>query len=156
VTARDTITVLLTPAADVTREGASLLARVRESDPEAPVRIVALGRAPEAVSADLVVPRDRLTRVLHAVGGDAISRRLADSPAGRLLNSLGPMHPGRVAWRSLRGSRQVRELLGRTRLLVAADDDSALPAWKAVRAGLVPEARFDPAAARVLASGSGV
>ncbi len=87
--------------------------------------------------------RSPLDRFLSAIGGDAIRSRFATFPLGRLLNSMGPLDPGRVFWRALRRNPTALEAVRASDAVYAADLAGVKSAWIAVRRGWVPEGRYD-------------
>ena len=147
------IAVLVGPLADHAPGGESLLQKAIAGEPETRIHVIAVDTSPANLRfrPAIVVP-DRLTRFLRRLGLEAWVRALAGSPAGRLINSIGPLDPGRVVWRSLRGDREARRLLEGSDLLIAADSTAVMAAWHARRRHWVGEARFDPRAREFLAA----
>jgi hypothetical protein len=145
MTESETVTVVVARPTAAKVVGESLVDRVLERNPRARIEVIGvdlhLAAPPESY---LAVPPDGCTRMLRRLGAQAIYRRLAQSPAGRMLNSIGPLDPGRVTWRSIRRHPDARTWISRADLLIASDDASAMTAWHARRRGWVPDARFDP------------
>jgi hypothetical protein len=92
-------------------------------------------------------PVSALDRALRAVGAPALRDRLARSPAGRLLNSLGPVDAGRVFWRSLRLRPDALALTGPDVIVVAGDLAATRAAWMLHRRGAASRALWGVGAA---------
>jgi|GEM_PF-3212038 len=145
MTEPETVTVVVARPTAAKIAGESLVDRVLERNPRARIEVIGVDldlRAPG--ESYLAVPVDGYTRLLRRLGAQGIYQRLAQFPAGRLLNSVGPLDPGRVTWRSIRRHADARRWISRADLLIASDDESVMSAWHARRRGWVPEARFDP------------
>ena len=56
-----------------------------------------------------------LDAVLRAMGVFALRRKCATFPLGRLLNSMGPVDPGRVFWRAVRRDQTALDVIRRAR-----------------------------------------
>jgi hypothetical protein len=130
----------------------SRLQDLLDAEPTAEVRLLAGGAVPEvsgvACRIDLgSATTPPLDRVLRALGGRALYRRFAAFPLGRLINSLGPMDPGRVFWRSVRRSPAARALLTGVDVGLAADLAAVKTAWIAHRRGWLRQAFYDHRAA---------
>lgn len=82
-------------------------------------------------------------RVLRALGAYALRRRFDGFPIGRLLNSIGPVAPGRVFWRAAKQHPEALRLLRSADVAIATDLDSTKAAWIAVHRGWVGEAYYD-------------
>lgn len=74
-----------------------------------------------------------LDRVLARIGAPRLHRILQAYPAGRLLNSLGPLDPSRVLWRAVRESEDAVSLLKSADVLLAVDLAGVRTAWKTRR-----------------------
>jgi hypothetical protein len=145
MTVFESIVVIVARPTSAQPVGESLVGRALERNPRATIAVIGVDLQSGAKLADyLAVPLDRCTRTLHRLGAPRIYKRFAQSPAGRMLNSIGPLDPGRVTWRSIRRHPDARALMSRADLLIASDDASIMTAWHARRRGWVPEARFDP------------
>jgi len=88
-------------------------------------------------------------RLLTAVGAFALRRWLATFPLGRLLNSLGPVDPGRVFSRAARRHPEAMQLLHSANVAIATDVPSTKLGWLAVHRGWVDDAFFDHRSASV-------
>jgi len=82
-------------------------------------------------------------RLLTALGGEKIRARFATFPLGRLLNSMGPLDPGRIFWRAVRRNPAALHAIRTSDAVYAADLAGVKTAWIAVRRGWVPEGRYD-------------
>jgi FAD/FMN-containing dehydrogenase len=91
-------------------------------------------------------PTDRL---LAAVGASAVKARFSAFPLGRLLNSLGPVDPGRIFWRTVRRNPDAMRLLRDADIAIAADLAATKTAWLAVHRGWVGDALYDHRSASV-------
>ena len=91
-------------------------------------------------------PRSPLDRVLTGLGAALLFRRLSRFPLGRLLNSMGPMDPGRVMWRAVRRHPTARATIHDADVFIAADAAAVKTGWIAVRRGWVDEAFYDHSA----------
>jgi hypothetical protein len=89
-------------------------------------------------------------RWLARVGAFTIARRLAGSPGGRLLNSVGPVDPGRVFWRAVRHSADARKAIRHADVVIAGDVAAITAAWQALRRHWVPRALQDHRARSLL------
>lgn len=85
-------------------------------------------------------PVDTLLRMM---GAFALRRKFATFPLGRLLNSMGPVDPGRVFWRAVRRNKTALEVIRRADIAIAADLPAAKTAWIALHRNLVAEAYYD-------------
>lgn len=92
-------------------------------------------------------PRSPLDRVLTGLGAALLFRRLSRFPLGRLLNSMGPMDPGRVMWRAVRRDSAARATIRDADVLIAADAAGVKTGWIAMRRGWVDDAFYDHSAA---------
>lgn len=88
-------------------------------------------------------------RILSAFGAYALRTRLAGFPLGRLLNTLGPLDPGRVFWRAVKRNPEAIRLLKSANAVVATDLTGAKTAWIAVHRGWVDDAFYDHRSASV-------
>lgn len=88
-------------------------------------------------------------RLLTAVGAFALKARLAAFPLGRLVNSLGPVDPSRVFWRTVRRHPQAMSLVTSANVVIATDLAATKAAWLAVHRGWVDNAYFDTRSAAV-------
>jgi hypothetical protein len=75
--------------------------------------------------------------------------RLARSPIGRLLNSLGPVDQGRLFRRAVRSDSEAMAMLRAADVAIAADLAGVATAWTAVRRGWVSEAYYDHRASAI-------
>lgn len=82
-------------------------------------------------------------RLLGAIGAYALRARFEGFPIGRLLNTLGPVDPGRVFWRTLTRTPAAMSLLHRADVVIATDLETTKAAWIAVHRGWVAEAFYD-------------
>lgn len=113
---------------------------------------VAADRATRAVHvADR--PRGWLDRLLVAIGAGRVHARLARSPIGRLLNSLGPVDQGRVFWRAVRRAPEALDVLREADVAIAGDAAAVKTAWLARRRGWVAAAYYDHRSAGLVARG---
>lgn len=94
-------------------------------------------------------PRGPLTNALTSLGMMSLRRRMATSPAGRLLNSLGPLDQGRVFARCVRRSPAAMKAIDRADIAIAADAAAVTTAWRALHSGRVTHAYFDTRSASV-------
>jgi len=132
--------------------------RLQQLMDEGGIQVTVLSAGPDPVveGADRQVDVGRraespVDRVLVAFGARGLYRRLARFPLGRLLNSLGPVDPGRVMWRAVRRDADAREALTGADIVLAADPAGIKTAWTAARRGWTAEAFYDrgaPAARR--------
>jgi hypothetical protein len=93
-----------------------------------------------------------LDRWLGRSGAFAIADRISRTPLGRLLNSLGPVDPGRVFWRSVRGNHEARAAIRSADVVIAGDTAAIKTAWLSVRRGWVMRALYDHRAKSLLVS----
>lgn len=70
-----------------------------------------------------------LDRVLSRVGAVRLQSALQKYPAGRLLNSLGPLDQSRVFWRAVREREDAMSALRSADVLVAVDLAAVRTAW---------------------------
>ena len=84
-----------------------------------------------------------LDAVLRAMGVFALRRKCATFPLGRLLNSMGPVDPGRVFWRAVRRDKTALDVIRRADIAIAADLPAAKTAWIALHRNLVRQAYYD-------------
>lgn len=84
---------------------------------------------------------------LRVLGAFALRRKFATFPLGRLLNSMGPVDPGRVFWRAVRRDSAAMEMIRCADVAIAADLPAAKTAWIALRKGFVDVAHYDPRSA---------
>ena len=87
--------------------------------------------------------RSPLDAVLGVLGAFRLRERLATFPVGRLFNSIGPVAPSRVFWRTLRHDADGMHLLRAADVVVASDLETTKAAWIAVHRGWVAEAFYD-------------
>lgn len=118
------------------------------ADTAVEVNVVSAGTSRTFVGATVHVTlnpsnRSLTDRVLRALGGFALSDRLATFPIGRLLNSIGPIAPSRVFWRTLKRNPEAMDLLRTSDVAIAADLETTKAAWLAVRRGWVDAAHYD-------------
>jgi hypothetical protein len=92
-------------------------------------------------------------KLLRAVGAFALRKRFAKFPLGRLLNSMGPVDPGRVFWRSVRRNGEALAMLRAADLLIAADLAATKTAWIAANRRWVAEAHYDHRSAAAASTG---
>ena len=95
-------------------------------------------------------PPPALDRVLRLVRIDALYRALSRCPLGRLVNSLGPLDPGRIMWRRVRANRAALDLLHGADVVFAADTAAIKTAWIARRRRWAGAAYFDAQAASLI------
>lgn len=112
------------------------------------IRVVSRGIAESPISGAMHIELGNgapgpLDRLLRAVGGNAIRARFATFPLGRLLNSMGPLDPGRVFWRAVRRNPAAVEAVRGSDAVFAADLAGVKTAWIAVRRGWAAEGRYD-------------
>lgn len=141
-------------SAALSSESSRLGSVLREAGDEVEVAVVSLGlsRTIPGVSEHLRLdeaPRSRVDRVLGALGALTLRRLLAAFPLGRLLNTLGPVDPGRVFWRAVRRHPGARGLLRSADVVIAADPAAIKTAWLALRRGWTTEAHYDHRSASV-------
>lgn len=153
------VVLVFGPAADGERSGAlssessELAARLADAGPTE-VGVISLGLkrsiagAAEHVRLDGAAPSPT-DRVFAAIGARTLQTRLARSPLGRLLNSLGPIDPNRVMWRAVRRDPAALQLLASADIVVAVDLSATKTAWVALRRGWASEAIYDHRAASV-------
>lgn len=84
-----------------------------------------------------------LDRLLAAVGAYALHTRFDTFPIGRLLNSLGPVAPSRVFWRTLKRRPNALSALRAADVVIASDLETTKAAWIAVHRGWVESAHYD-------------
>lgn len=120
------------------------------SDAEQPFEITAitagaLGDIPGLKNHIRVPPPGLSTvdRLLRSMGAFTLHRRFSSFPLGRLLNSIGPVDPGRVFWRSVRRDSAAMDTLKSASIAIAADMPAVKTAWIAVRRGWVDSAFYD-------------
>jgi hypothetical protein len=89
-----------------------------------------------------IVVRDTTlrARILSATGITALTRTLLQSPAGRLLASLGPADQSRVFWRAVAHDPEALALLQSVEIIIACDLQATLAAWTVVRRGTATSA----------------
>lgn len=87
--------------------------------------------------------------LVRRFGGERLRRRLAGSPLGRLLNSMGPLDAGRVFARRVRRSPVARAALRRADIVIAVDSAGVIVAATALRRRHVREAYYDTRSAVV-------
>ena len=87
--------------------------------------------------------------LLTAVGAFALRAFLASYPAGRLLNSLGPVDPSRVFWRAVKQQPAAMRCLASANVVIATDAATTKTAWLAVHRGWVDDAYLDHRSASV-------
>jgi len=87
--------------------------------------------------------------LLTAVGAFALRTFLASYPAGRLLNSLGPVDPSRVFWRAVKRQPAAMRCLASADVVIATDAATTKTAWLAVHRGWVDDAYLDHRSASV-------
>lgn len=127
----------------------SLLERdLQSADGRVELRVIARGMTSSPFDgADFIdvgsAPPGPVDRLLRALGGHRLRAALARVPVGRLLNSMGPLDPGRVFWRAVRRHPAARAALRGADAAYAADLAAVTTAWIAVRRGWVREARYD-------------
>jgi hypothetical protein len=103
-----------------------------------------------AAHRDLAAARPPLLdRAARALGLIAVRDRLARSPIGRLLNSLGPVDQGRLFRRAVRSDSEAMAMLRAADVAIAADLAGVATAWTAVRRGWVSEAYYDHRASAI-------
>lgn len=93
--------------------------------------------------------RSLTDRLLASLGAFALKARFASMPIGRLLNSLGPIDPSRVFWRTLKRHPEAMRLLKSSDVAIAADLAATKAAWLAVHRGWVDQALYDHRSASV-------
>lgn len=128
---------------------------LEETDGGIELRIVSSGIAEPRLAAashvdvgsDAPGPLDQLLRRL---GGYALRARFARFPLGRLLNTMGPLDPGRVFWRAVRRNPAALVAIRSSDLIYAADLASVKTAWIAVRRGWAREGRYDHRASALI------
>jgi hypothetical protein len=129
-------------------EGSQLSHLVTQASGEVAISAISLGplREIEGVAQHLRLDgssRSVTDRVLAGIGAFALRARLASFPLGRLINSLGPVDPGRVFWRTLKRDREAMRLLRSADVVIATDLPTTKTAWLAVHRGWVTEAFYD-------------
>jgi hypothetical protein len=87
-------------------------------------------------------PRPRVDRMLARVGAGAITRRLARSPAGRLLNSVGPADQTRAFLRSTRSVETAAAIIAGGDIVIAVDVPATLTAWESLHRGSASRAYY--------------
>ena len=112
------------------------------------VRVVSLGTVRTVPGADVHVRLDgggssRTDRFLRRVGAYALRDRLEGFPIGRLINTLGPLDPSRVFWRTLKRHPEAMGLLRTSDVAIATDLETTKAAWLAVHRGWVGRAFYD-------------
>jgi S1-C subfamily serine protease len=85
----------------------------------------------------------RLDAAIRRFGGERLRRRLAGSPLGRLLNSMGPLDAGRTFARRVRRSPAARAAIRRADIVIAVDGGGVIVAARALRRRHVREAYYD-------------
>jgi hypothetical protein len=136
------------PFAALSTERSLLEQLLDDTDGHVELHVVSSGLAeaplPAAVHVDVgddaPGPFDRL---LTGLGARTLRARLARFPLGRLLNSMGPLDPGRMFWRAVRRSPAALAAIRSSDIVYAADLASVKTAWIAVRRGWVREGRYD-------------
>ncbi|WP_309071280.1 hypothetical protein [Arthrobacter sp.] len=68
-------------------------------------------------------------RLLARIGAGKLQRVLQRYPAGRLLNSLGPLDQSRVFWRAVRENKSALSVLDAADVLIAVDLSAVRTAW---------------------------
>lgn len=124
-------------------------AAMQNSDTEFCVVSTGVTSAPQAgihVALD-DAPPSSIDRALRACGVTALAGKLAATPWGRLLNSLGPADRGRVWWRTVRSTAQARDVLRNVDVVIATDIESVKAARHLARRGWAKRALYDPASA---------
>ncbi|MEO7146803.1 MAG: hypothetical protein ABIW81_08665 [Terrimesophilobacter sp.] len=81
--------------------------------------------------------------VLRAIGAFTLRKTLSKFPIGRLLNSMGPVDPGRVFWRAVRRNNNALNIIRRADIAIAADLPAAKTAWISLRKHFIAEAYYD-------------
>lgn len=133
-------------------EGALLTARLA-AHPDAIVQVIGFAAHPAA--GIVVGPSSALLdRMLARIGAPALRDRLARTPLGRLLNSLGPLDQGRVFWRAIRRHPEGLRALREADAVYAVDLSAVKAGWIAVHRRWVAEAYYDHAGAGYLAEAS--
>jgi hypothetical protein len=94
-------------------------------------RVISVGGAPTLIDA-----------LLAAVGLLRLRDRLAMSPAGRLLNSVGPIDQSRVFDRAVRHNPSAMAVIESASVLIAADVPAVRIAWRSLRRRRVARALF--------------
>ena len=88
---------------------------------------------PEGVAVGIPDQAPALDRLLARAGAPGLQRVLQRYPAGRLLNSLGPLDQSRVFWRAVRESESAVSVLNSADVLLAVDLAGVRTAWKTRR-----------------------
>ncbi|MGE3193450.1 MAG: hypothetical protein AB7K08_08300 [Microbacteriaceae bacterium] len=94
--------------------------------------------------------RSVVDRVLGFFGAFALFARFDRFPVGRLLNSIGPVAPGRVFWRRVRRDPDAMAALHAADVVIASDLETTKAAWIAARRGWVEDAFYDHRAVAIL------
>jgi hypothetical protein len=86
-------------------------------------------------------------RLLGAIGAGAVARRLGRYPAGRLLNSIGPVDQSRIFLRSTRNVASARTIIEDSEVVIAVDAPAIRTAWEALHRGSASHAYYGVSAA---------
>lgn len=119
------------------------------------VRFGPLGARPDESAQRVTLDAANLStvdRLLRRIGAFALYGRLSHFPIGRLLNSLGPVDPGRVFWRSVRRSPEARSAIAAADAVIAGDGAAIKTAWIVRHRRWVGRAVYDHRAASLLAN----
>ncbi len=153
-TVKKRIVLLFGPGTDADKSGAlpsessQLTLLLKDATDPVEVSVISLGlfRTIEGTSEHIRLDESGKSvsdRLLAAVGAFALKAQLANFPLGRLLNSLGPVDPNRVFWRTVRQHPDAMRLLRSADVAIATDLTATKTAWVAVHRGWVDDTFYD-------------
>lgn len=97
---------------------------------------------PEGVAVGALEYRAALDRTLERIGGNRLHGFFRKFPAGRLINSLGPLDQSRIFWRAVRKHEYAMQSLLSADVLLAVDLPAVRTAWEIRRRSKTAEAYY--------------